>query len=164
MWILVNRTHWSVPRTARCYGYTKQNCYGQLRQLKCHCCSWPRLNFLINSANMAGKYRRFHVIHKLSRAMWHLFSSRWSMCLAVHSISIRFCVCAIQHLCSCYTDGGREDHDTTLFWTISKIFLRRTLTFKILKKFTVVYFFTVNYHEFFQNFWSQCASQKNFSK
>ena len=57
-----------------------------------------------------------------------------------------------------HIDGGREEHTTTKFPKISKIFLRRRLTQKILKKFTEVYFFTVNYNEFFQNFWSQCAS------
>ena len=41
------------------------------------------------------------------------------------------------------------------------VFSESTSAPKIPKKFRKVYFFTLNNHEFFQNFWSQCASHKN---
>ena len=47
------------------------------------------------------------------------------------------------------------------FLVLSVFFSKRTLAPKILKKFTEEYFFTIDDHKFFQNFRSQCASQKN---
>ena len=53
------------------------------------------------------------------------------------------------------SDSSKFHRDTLL--KISKIFLKCTLTSKILKKFMVIYGIMVHFSEFFRNFWSQCA-------
>ena len=48
-----------------------------------------------------------------------------------------------------YCDGGRKEHTTTKFSKISKIFLRRTVTPKILKKCMVINGKKIHFCEFF---------------